>query len=133
MFNPGTNALDLLVRFRVTIFATNAPASFAITVRSADFPTLQETILFPLVQDADNDRLSDLWERTHFSNNLTTASASTDFDGDGLTDFQEYAALDDAFAARTLEQRGNGGALILQDFPAANATNGFYRARATLP
>jgi hypothetical protein len=41
--------------------------------------------------DSDSDGMADAWERLNFSN-LTTATAITDFDGDGVTDAAEYAA-----------------------------------------
>lgn len=39
--------------------------------------------------DTDTDGIADAWEMTFF-NNLTTATASTDFDKDGSTDKNEY-------------------------------------------
>ncbi len=39
--------------------------------------------------DTDNDGIDDAWEMEHF-NNLTTASATSDYDKDGYTDLQEF-------------------------------------------
>lgn len=41
--------------------------------------------------DADGDGISDLWELEHFGN-LTTATATSDYDGDGITDHAEALA-----------------------------------------
>jgi hypothetical protein len=41
--------------------------------------------------DADRDGIPDAWELDHFGN-LTTANATSDQDGDGLGDLQEYLA-----------------------------------------
>jgi len=43
-------------------------------------------------RDTDNDGMPDGWEYQHFGD-LTTAGPGTDFDGDGLTDKQEYMLL----------------------------------------
>ncbi len=42
------------------------------------------------VFDKDDDGISDKWERDNFGN-LTTANETTDFDGDGLLDKDEYS------------------------------------------
>lgn len=39
--------------------------------------------------DSDNDGIPDWWEMLHF-NNLTTANATSDNDGDGVSDLHEY-------------------------------------------
>ncbi len=44
----------------------------------------------PAVVDADGDGITDSWEITHFGN-LTTANSSTDTDGDGYSDLNEYS------------------------------------------
>jgi hypothetical protein len=41
--------------------------------------------------DADHDGIPDAWELDHFGN-LTTVDATSDHDGDGLSDLQEYLA-----------------------------------------
>ena len=41
--------------------------------------------------DTDSDGLGDAYEQLHFGS-LTTATAASDFDGDGTTDLAEYAA-----------------------------------------
>lgn len=131
-FNPGTNALELLLRIRVTILATNAPASFTVNVRSADFPALQENILFSLIQDSDGDGLSDPWERSLFNNNLTTAGAVSDFDGDGHSDRQEYlAGTNPKNAASILRLNLQSLSPNLASFTlAVTHTNRFYRLEA---
>lgn len=39
--------------------------------------------------DTDQDKIADEWEREYF-NNLTTATAISDFDGDGSSDYDEF-------------------------------------------
>ncbi|MEP4078334.1 beta strand repeat-containing protein [Haloferula sp.] len=41
------------------------------------------------VTDSDGDEIPDSWEITHFGD-LTTATATSDYDGDGRRDFDEY-------------------------------------------
>jgi hypothetical protein len=41
--------------------------------------------------DSDGDGIADTWERLQFGN-LTTANATSDYDGDSMTDRQEYLA-----------------------------------------
>lgn len=41
--------------------------------------------------DTDGDGIADWWEQKHFGN-LTTANATSDFDGDGADDLAEYGA-----------------------------------------
>ncbi len=131
-FNPSLSVLDLRVRVRVTLLATGAPASFPITVRSAAFPTLQESLLVALVQDSDNDGISDPWERSNFTNSLAAASTTTDFDGDGASDLQEYQAGTDPRNPASLLRLnwqsldGSGATFILS----ATHTNRFYRLEA---
>jgi hypothetical protein len=43
------------------------------------------------ITDNDGDGIADAWELAHFGN-LTTASATSDFDGDGATDLNEYTS-----------------------------------------
>ena len=45
----------------------------------------------PLAADTDGDGLPDEWELAHFGD-LTTASATSDFEGDGTSDLAEYVA-----------------------------------------
>ena len=49
---------------------------------------LPDTITIGLI-DTDGDGITDDWETTHFGN-LTTATATSDFDKDGYIDKQEY-------------------------------------------
>lgn len=46
------------------------------------------------ITDTDGDGIADAWEMTHFSN-LTTATLTSDADGDGMTDKNEYIASTD--------------------------------------
>jgi hypothetical protein len=43
------------------------------------------------IVDTDGDDIADAWERTYFGN-LTTATLTSDFDGDGSIDKTEYLA-----------------------------------------
>ncbi len=131
-FDPGTSALDLRLRVRVTILSASAPASFTIAVRSANFPTLQDNLLVALVQDSDNDGISDSWERSLFNNSLTTANATTDFDGDGAKDLQEYFAGTDPKSPASvlrLNWLTLGGTATFS--LTSTHTNRFYRLEAT--
>ena len=51
--------------------------------------------------DSDGDGIPDAWELVHFGN-LTTATATSDFDCDGFTDRQEYQADTDPRDAASL-------------------------------
>lgn len=42
-----------------------------------------------VIPDTDGDGIDDNWEMAYFGN-LTTANSTSDFDGDGYTDLQEY-------------------------------------------
>ena len=54
-------------------------------------PALAMTGLQPASPDSDGDGLLDSWERTHFSNSLTSNGATNDPDGDGIANIMEYA------------------------------------------
>ena len=45
----------------------------------------------PLVPDSDSDGMDDHWEITNNLDPLDASDASQDYDGDGLTNFQEYS------------------------------------------
>lgn len=47
--------------------------------------------------DTDGDGIPDAWERLHASGSLTTMNATTDSDGDGVLDKDEYATDTDPF------------------------------------
>ncbi|MFC4991763.1 LamG-like jellyroll fold domain-containing protein [Rubritalea tangerina] len=51
------------------------------------------------ILDSDADKMDDDWEITHFGN--TSQSGDDDFDGDGLTNFHEYAAGTNPNSANT--------------------------------
>ncbi len=40
--------------------------------------------------DTDSDGINDNWEKQYFSNSLTVANATSDYDKDGYSDLQEY-------------------------------------------
>jgi hypothetical protein len=52
------------------------------------------TVGFITCPDSDNDGIGDAWEKEMFGD-LTTATATSDFDGDGQLDIDEYLALTD--------------------------------------
>ena len=68
--------------------------------------------------DTDGDGIADAWELQHFGN-LTTANATSDFDGDGQSDLREY--LDgtdpmlpgDSLRVTQLDETISGGTLML--------------------
>lgn len=67
------------------------------------------------ITDTDGDGMDDNWERTYFGN--LARDGSGDFDGDGLTDRQEYLAGTDptsASSALRLSAMLNAGALELR-------------------
>jgi PKD repeat protein len=55
------------------------------TATKNNYITVQSTVFV----DTDNDGIDDTWETTYFGN-LTTATATSDFDKDGYSDKQEY-------------------------------------------
>lgn len=67
-----------------------------------------------LIQDADGDRMADVWERRNFDNDLRTAGLTTDFDLDGFLDLREFLAdtsptdSGSLLQIRDITPRGNG-------------------------
>ncbi len=74
--------------------STGSKKIAALTIQSndPDTPTLYSGLISGtgLMTDADNDGSLDLWEINNFGD-LTTADATTDYDGDCLLDRDEYA------------------------------------------
>ncbi len=73
-------------------------AVFKVQRYSPDYPGLQGKDLTPrgaielypgVDTDADSDLMLDTWETSHFQN-TTTATALSDYDGDGVLDVQEF-------------------------------------------
>lgn len=56
-----------------------------------DGPVWHFTVTAPRADDTDNDGIADDWEREHFGQ-LFRANGVTDYDEDGLLDWQEWAA-----------------------------------------
>lgn len=54
-------------------------------------PSTPLTVAFVTPDDSDNDGMADIWEVEQFGD-LTTANATSDTDGDGLSDKDEYEA-----------------------------------------
>lgn len=71
------------IPFLVGIDGTSYPTHNVTTINGCTL-----TVTPPFV-DTDGDGIDDNWETTYFGN-LTTADASSDFDNDGYTDYQEY-------------------------------------------
>jgi len=80
--------------------------------------------------DADGDGIADAWERAYWGN-LTTATAFSDFDGDGFSDFSEFLAGTDPTDATSLliienlvpfAVQGQGALITWRSVP-----NRFYR------
>lgn len=70
--------------------APGAPATpVEFVLRSASSPGVTERIRLTPLLDVDADGLADDWETTHFGN-LTTASATSDGDSDGIPDEDEF-------------------------------------------
>lgn len=58
--------------------------------------------------DSDNDGIEDSWEMEHFGN-LMTAGSETDFDGDGILDYDEYyLGTDPKFDDTVISDSGSG-------------------------
>ncbi len=56
------------------------------------YPTINATLVggsIHIIVDSDGDGIDDSWEMSHFGN-LTTCDASSDYDRDGYSDYQEY-------------------------------------------
>jgi hypothetical protein len=62
--------------------------SLAVSESSAFFTI---DTLDPPPEDSDNDGLHDIWEQIYFGSNLLSTDANTDWDGDGFTNFAEFA------------------------------------------
>jgi hypothetical protein len=75
---PTATAIPMLVGISGTTYPTITPSVTSDTI------TIGSTMV-----DTDSDGIDDSWETTHFGN-LTTATATSDFDKDGYTDKQEY-------------------------------------------
>jgi len=58
--------------------------------------------------DADGDGIGDTWENTYFGN-LTTATATSDFDADGVSDLVEYQGATDPTVNNTPVSSGTSG------------------------
>ena len=78
---PNTDAADCA--FRVLDASDGAPSDDSGTF------SIQE------IADADGDRLDDLWETDHFGDTDVTDGGTTDTDGDGTTDVEEFWAGSD--------------------------------------
>ena len=46
-----------------------------------------------VIEDSDNDGISDAWERAYANNDLNVMDETTDFDKDGRSDLAEYQAM----------------------------------------
>jgi hypothetical protein len=46
-----------------------------------------------IIEDSDNDGISDAWERAYADGDLTVMNGSSDFDKDGRSDLAEYQAM----------------------------------------
>lgn len=54
-----------------------------------DGPAWQFTVISPRPDDTNNDGIPDTWERQNFGNVLFRSNGTTDWDGDGVKDWQE--------------------------------------------
>jgi hypothetical protein len=85
--NTGAPKLDLKTgKFSGSVYSANCGW---ISLSNA-FAFVQTDTIAPGV-DTDGDGIADAWELLHFGN-LTTANATSNFDGDPATDLQEYLA-----------------------------------------
>ena len=53
------------------------------------------------IVDSDDDKMDDAWELTHFGN--TAQEATGDYDGDGISNFQEYAQGSNPNSANSIQ------------------------------
>jgi hypothetical protein len=85
--NNGAAKVDLKTgKFSGSVYSANCGW---ISLSNA-FAFVQTDTIAPGV-DTDGDGIADAWELLHFGN-LTTANATSNFDGDPATDLQEYLA-----------------------------------------
>ncbi len=69
-------------------YSYGSGTNVAVLVKVNIAPSASTTVVVSRV-DADEDGMADAWETTKFGD-LATATHATDFDGDGLLDWQEY-------------------------------------------
>jgi formylglycine-generating enzyme required for sulfatase activity len=72
--------------------------------------------------DTDNDLILDVWETNHFQN-TTTATASSDYDGDGVLDVTEFENGIDPRSADTDDDGMDDGDEIVADTNPADSTS----------
>ena len=93
-------------------------------------PAVHAGATAPDEPDTDNDLLPDSWELRWFGN-LTTAGVNTDFDHDGLTDYEEYVLGTDPTRPNPglmVQARVAGGALQVSCLGLAVSGAGYQNA-----
>jgi len=88
-------AIPVLVGSDLSVTDLTDPSAFPILLDPANGigTVVAGSVTFG-IPDTDGDGIDDDWETTHFGN-LTTGDAASDYDGDGLTDLQEYGSSTD--------------------------------------
>ena len=106
-------------------------AVFKVRRYMPDYPGLQGKDLtshgsieaYPGVDtDTDNDLISDVWETNHFQN-TTTATSSSDYDGDGVLDVNEFKDGINPRSADTDDDGMHDGDEIVADTNPADSTS----------
>lgn len=100
-FNPSSPVGDGWNTLRYDLTPYQNDASISVTLQasnkyyfnyqgSGDVSMIDNLrVLYLRIGDEDNDGIDDDWEIVYFGN-LTTADATTDFEGDGYSDLQEF-------------------------------------------
>ena len=86
--NVGTAPNDSQLASDLPSLTTYAPPNY-----NADTDTPDRGFHYPIITDADHDGMTDAWELAHFG--TLNRNGTGDYDGDGVTDVQEFAANSD--------------------------------------
>ena len=88
-FDVGFGDPDFDNGLSTTVGIQNGSSACESTPYSCDQALLSDQLAIRFISDIDNDTLPDPWEILNFGN-ITTTDGTTDYDGDGLIDSDEY-------------------------------------------